>query len=488
MESLNIKQVEIIASDVHLAKITLSHLADDLIDHICCEVEAEMSLGKNFKDAYDSVRQVFGIRDLQKIQENTRYLIDKNYKLMKTTMKVSGLISLILLGLATVMKIMHWQGAGVGMVLGFFILSMLFFPTALYVNFRDSHKKKNPLLHISVLLGGIVFMAGILCKIMHWPGSGYMIIAGAFILLWIFLPILLYLQIKKAKSGSEKILYVIGVFALIIFEMATLFKIMHWPGAMIMMLLGSIMLFSVFLPMYTSRRFKESGRITGQFIFLIITSMFAILFTFLLAVNVSKDVLGNFVRQDENTIKINKYLESRNEKAYVIYKSLPDSIHIKSDSLVNILKSYTLDMCRYIEDLKVQIVMMSEVTNEQTAEQMTENPGMIMSKDRREIVKYFMLGDKNNGKAGELKNKIELYKKMISDIASSDPQIKILIEKSLNTGDVVIDGVNQNWEYQTFAGKVLSGCLSALSDIEMNIRQLEYEALCTIMEQNNNLK
>ena len=80
----------------------------------------------------------------------------------------------------------------------------------------------------------------------------------------------------------------------------------------------------------------------------------------------------------------------KNHIAYVIYKSLPDSIHIKSDSLVNMLKTYTLDLCGYIEDLKVQIVMMSEVTNEQTAEQMTENPGMIMSKDSREIVRYFI--------------------------------------------------------------------------------------------------
>ncbi len=488
MESLNIKQVEIIASEVHLAKISLSHLADDLIDHICCEVETEMSLGKSFKEAYEAVKQIFGIRDLQKIQENTRYLIDKNYKLMKTTMKVSGLVSLILLGLATVFKIMHWPWAGVGMVLGFFILGMLFFPSAIYVNFRDSHKKKNLLLHLTALLGGIIFMAGILFKIMHWPWAGFMIIIGTTVLLWIFLPILLYVQIKKAKSRQEKVLYVIGVFSLIIFEMATAFKIMHWPGAMVLMLFGSVMMFSVFLPIYTSRKFKETGRITGQFIFLIITSMFAILFTFLLAVNVSKDILGNFVRQDENTIKINKYLESRNEKAYAEYKSLSDSVHVKCDSSVAVLKTYTQELCVYIEDLKIQIIQLTDGTEKQIAVQKAENPAMIQAKDNRDVVSYLMLGENNNGKASELKMKIEMYKSTVLKLAPTNPRIKTLIEKSLNTGDVVDDDVKQNWESQIFFAKAMISIMPALSDIEMNLRQIELEALNSIVEQNNNLK
>ncbi len=48
MQPLNKRQVDIIVADVERAKITLLHLADDLIDHICCEVESEMNQGKSF--------------------------------------------------------------------------------------------------------------------------------------------------------------------------------------------------------------------------------------------------------------------------------------------------------------------------------------------------------------------------------------------------------------------------------------------------------
>jgi integral membrane sensor domain MASE1 len=197
MYSLDKKQVEIIVADVQLAAITLSHLADDLVDHICCEVESLVAQGNSFEQAYEVVKKQSGIEVLQKIQDNTKFLIDKNYRLMKTTMKITGNISLAMLGIGTIFKIMHWAGASVLLVIGFFVLCAIFFPIAVHTNYKKSDKKQNLFLHIAILIGGIFFMSGVLFKIMHWPGAALLLLIGYLVLLCLYLPILLVVNIRK---------------------------------------------------------------------------------------------------------------------------------------------------------------------------------------------------------------------------------------------------------------------------------------------------
>ena len=132
MNSLNENQIKLIEADVETARITLVNLSDELVDHICCEVERLMEMkGKSFDEAYKEIKKQTGTHVLQKIQQNTLYLIDKNYKLMKNTMKITGNVSLSLIAFGTIFKIMYWPGATMLLVVGFVLLCFLFFPAAI---------------------------------------------------------------------------------------------------------------------------------------------------------------------------------------------------------------------------------------------------------------------------------------------------------------------------------------------------------------------
>ena len=85
MRFLNSKHIRLIEADVENARITINNLSQELVDHICCEVESLMSSGKSFEEAYTIIKEQAGIKVLQQIQENTLYLIDKKYKTMKST-------------------------------------------------------------------------------------------------------------------------------------------------------------------------------------------------------------------------------------------------------------------------------------------------------------------------------------------------------------------------------------------------------------------
>lgn len=63
--------------------------------------------------------------------------------------------------------------------------------------------------------------------------------------------------------------------------------------------------------MFTFLKFSKPEAKTGEFIFLITTLIYAIVFTALLSMNVSGDVLGHFVNIENNSSKINKYFEKK---------------------------------------------------------------------------------------------------------------------------------------------------------------------------------
>ncbi|HNX67259.1 MAG TPA: hypothetical protein PKH02_10280, partial [Bacteroidales bacterium] len=110
MPDLTIQNIELITRDVRMQEISFSHLADELIDHICCDVEHEMRGGLSFNEAYRKVNGKIGGRRLKEIQEETLYAVDTKYRKMKSTMKFSGVCGTILLGFAALFKIMHWPG------------------------------------------------------------------------------------------------------------------------------------------------------------------------------------------------------------------------------------------------------------------------------------------------------------------------------------------------------------------------------------------
>jgi hypothetical protein len=285
MWRLNNDQIALVEADVESARITLMHLSDELVDHICCEIEEQMEHGKPFEEAYRIVKEQTGIYTLKKIQEDTLYLINKKYAFMKTTMKITGNVSLVLVAAGTLFKIFYVQGASIILVLGFALLALIFFPSAIYMNYSEQKIKEKTVLNLAALLGGVSLMIGFLFKVMHWQGANMLLLIGWLVMLGVFLPLLLIVKLRETTTTRQKWIYSFGVLGLTVFEVSTMFKFFQWPGAAPLMLLGSILLVSVFLPMYTYMKFKESGKITGQFIYLIIICMYVISLTALIGLN-----------------------------------------------------------------------------------------------------------------------------------------------------------------------------------------------------------
>ena len=215
MPELSLQNIDQISSDIRMQEITFSHLPDELADHVCCDVEYEMQNGMNFQDAYRMVKQKMGKRRLKEIQEETLYSVDTKYRQMKKTMKISGIAGTVMLGFASLFKIMHWPGAGILLVLGALTLAFIFMPSALGVLWKETHNSKRLLLYISAFLSGMFFIMGVLFKIQHWPGAGFILTLATLSAIFFFIPALTVVRFRDSENKSKRGIYLLGSAGLI---------------------------------------------------------------------------------------------------------------------------------------------------------------------------------------------------------------------------------------------------------------------------------
>lgn len=129
-------QIEWIKQDVTARGISFEELAESLVDHICCSIEA--SSENNFENAYRKAISGFGDDSLEDIQHQTIFLLTlKRETIMKKTMFVLGYIAAALTTFGLLFKVMHWPGANIMLILGVAMLNFGFLP--LY--FSDRYKK-----------------------------------------------------------------------------------------------------------------------------------------------------------------------------------------------------------------------------------------------------------------------------------------------------------------------------------------------------------
>jgi len=106
----------------------------------------------------------------------------------------------------------------------------------------------------ALIISGIIltvsFFAGSLLKLMHLPGASILLLLGILSISLVFLPLLFMIMMKSVKPARDLWVGGVGTATGILFFISTLFLVMHWPGAR-MLWLGTLLLNSfVFIPLY----------------------------------------------------------------------------------------------------------------------------------------------------------------------------------------------------------------------------------------------
>jgi hypothetical protein len=189
---------------------------------------------------------------------------------MKNTMKISGVAGTVLFGFAALFKIQHWPLAGVMMTLGAIILAFIFLPSALNVLWKETHNRKRLFLVISSFCAGMLFIIGTLFKIQHWPLAGAILTLATISGILFFIPALALSRMLDQENKKKRLSYILGAAGSVLFAAGMLFKMQHWPLATPFIILGILLLGFLALPMFTWLTWKEENHISSMFIFLVI--------------------------------------------------------------------------------------------------------------------------------------------------------------------------------------------------------------------------
>ena len=204
---LSKEQVDFILNDIRRNGIQTEELQLNLLDHICCVIENEMSPEKNFDEFYRSVLSRFFKKELKEIQEETDLLLTfKNYYAMKKVMLRSGIFSAIAFTIGAIFKIMHWPGAAMMVVLAIASVSFVFLPIFFLVKTKEVKEKKEKFILGFGTFFGVLFSISILFKIMHWPGANMLWLMGLGVLFFLFLPMYFFTGIRNPETKQNTIL------------------------------------------------------------------------------------------------------------------------------------------------------------------------------------------------------------------------------------------------------------------------------------------
>lgn len=349
MLELSPQNIDLIRREISDHGIMFSHLADDLTDHICCDVESEMIKGLSFHDAYKVVKAKIGNHRLNEIQAETLYAVDTKYRKMKNTMKISGIAGTILFGFASLFKIMHWPLAGVLMTLGALTLGFVFMPSLLSVLWKETHSSKKLFLFISAFFTALFFITGILFKVQHWPGAGIVITLAGVSAVLFFIPALLFRTFKYSESKVKRPVHVLGAIGTMLYITGFLFKMQHWPLSGAFLICGLIILFIIVFPWLTFITWKNEEYIRSEFIYMVSGSLAIMIPASLTVTNIGRNFEAGYFTNMEQQKALSDFLNENNKAFLDEYRDSVSfgelqQIHSRTNNLISLINTIEAKM------------------------------------------------------------------------------------------------------------------------------------------------
>lgn len=214
MYNISDDEIEFILDDIAKRGVETEDVRYNILDHVCCIIENEMPQGKDFYEFYKDTIARFYRKELREIEDETRELTTfKYYYAMKRTLKITGLISVLLIAIGSILKWQHLPGAGIMLFSGFIIFTLLFIPLNIIMKFRDDKEKYNRIvmtLGLSLTLTGTM---GMLFKVMHWPYANMLFFGSLALFGLVFIPVYFFTRYRNPDTKFNAIIHSVFMFA-----------------------------------------------------------------------------------------------------------------------------------------------------------------------------------------------------------------------------------------------------------------------------------
>jgi hypothetical protein len=325
--------------------------------------------------------------------------------------------------------------------------------------------------YILGIISCLIIFIGSMFKVQHWPGSALMLIVGILSFVLIFLPVSLIHHYNTTAGKKNIWLHIVTFLTGLLVFTSALFKILHWPGAGWILLISIPFPFLVFLPVfiYTSNRNKTPIR---EYSYILMLLMFYALTSSLLALNISRNVIDEGILSSREWINI--------EQASILNgQSLITEAKDAHNPQINDLEKIQASgekLSNEINKILREVVVSVNNSNEQAI-----NMDGKMDFSKLVGLDAVVSGESiflNGGKGAELRNHIQNYKNMLLSYSTvkNSPTAE-LIEKLLDTSP----NEESAWEGRYLINLHLIWEVNSLEAIKGSIRICETEAMKALL-------
>ncbi len=194
------EHIDFIIADLKRKEIVLKDLQENIVDHVCCLAETELSESGNFETHYEKIIPRFFNQELKELQQETDSLVNsKSIDFLKKTLQISGVLSVLLLGFGVYYKIHHLTGTGIILFVGMLFFSLFFLPSLIILKFKDTDAKHNIVLVSTAFLLTLAGGVGCLFKIMQWPYASILMTISVVMFLVLFIPMYFVIMNNKPE-------------------------------------------------------------------------------------------------------------------------------------------------------------------------------------------------------------------------------------------------------------------------------------------------
>lgn len=321
-------------------------------------------------------------------------------------------------------------------------------------------------------------------KMMHWPGAAPILIIGGISFTLFYLPLWLIQQEKKGRW-----LILIYQFILLEFLCVTfVLKTLHWPGSGPLFFIWMNILVFVVFPISIVQLFKASVKSLTQFHIIIV--LFILVGIVYAGVNSASSGMNRIADSfSKNTIQLSHSLEKLQKKNKQLYSTF-DSIREKEQNVYYHktlkVKQLTDSTENYLRRFRNHLIALQEGISEAEADSMELED--IRDKSHSEITTVEICGrDDYKPKTGkfsgiELKGILEIFKDSVLRFASEENQNFIKAGMNLDTEPSVNEnGEQEDWVFATFRSVPISAVLLTLETIHYEIKNAEAQVLADIV-------
>ncbi len=344
-------------------------------------------------------------------------------------------------------------------------------------------KKPNITIKVSGCVAAILIAVATFFKLMHWPGANISLILVSISFLFFYLPLWLINELKQGRKLTTFYQFIL----LFITGLSLLFKTLHWPGAGIIFNIWIGLTLYVVFPIGVYQLFRNTQKTLRQF--------HAMMVLFLLVPIIIAGVGGaasgmnrmasSFSKNTEQMHVSIDRLKIKNQKLYSAFEQLENRnnnpYYLKAEQL-KVLSDST---ARYIRHLRNHLIAISEQVRESTADSMEVKD--IRDKANSGTSTEILCGwdtEPVKGKYSglELRSIIEMFRDSV--IGFVDGENKNFIKAGINLETE--PGVDENgepldWVFATFQNIPLSAVLLTLESMQYEVKNAETQVLSDLL-------